>query len=579
MAYLFNDPTEFADEYVSGLVAAHPTRLRAVSGGVARTSVTPPGGVAVVIGGGSGHYPAFGGLVGVGLAHGAALGNLFASPSSQQVQGVAKAVDSGAGVLFCFGNYAGDVLNFRLAADRLAADGTQTRIVAVTDDISSAAPREAHKRRGIAGGLLVYKCASAAADSGYSLAEVERIALKANERVRTLGVAFSGCTLPGATEPLFTVPAGRMAVGMGIHGEPGISEIDVPSADGLAELLVTSVLGDLPAEIESVAGKRVVVVVNGLGSVKYEELYVVYHGVAERLAARGIIVADSEVGEFITSFEMAGLSLSIFWLDDELERFWNAPVNSPAFRRGNPESPTSSATASVASSASAAVSPGSPESREVAGAVLGALIAIREMTRERADELGRLDAVAGDGDHGIGMQRGATAAVTAAETAVAEGAGAGSVLAAAADAWSNRAGGTSGVLWGLALAALGSSIGDQDRPSAARFAVGVADAAEAIAAFGHAEQGDKTMLDALIPFSAALSAASARGENVASAWAEAAPVARNAAAATADLTPRIGRARPHAAKSIGTPDPGAVSFAYAVSAALAAITQPEGPIQ
>ena len=232
MTRLFNDPSLFADEMIDGFVAANSLQVRRVTGGVVRSTRSTPDTVAVVVGGGSGHYPAFGGLVGQGLAHGAAMGNLFASPSAAQVHSVATAADNGGGVLLSYGNYAGDVLHFTQAQEKLRAEGVDCRTVAVTDDIASAAVGEKAKRRGIAGDLTVFKTAAAASEAGYSIDDVERVAILANERTRTLGVAFTGCTLPGADTPLFTVPEGRMAVGMGIHGEPGLRETDIPSADG-----------------------------------------------------------------------------------------------------------------------------------------------------------------------------------------------------------------------------------------------------------------------------------------------------------------------------------------------------------
>ncbi len=246
MTRLFNDPTDFLDELVDGFVAASGRWVRAVPGGVVRSTRSPEPTVAIVIGGGSGHYPAFAGLVGPGLAHGAAMGNLFASPSTQRAYSVAKAADQGRGVLFSYGNYAGDVLNFDAAQDQLQAEGIDCRTVLVTDDIWSAPPDEFEKRRGIAGDLTVFKVAGAAAEEGASLDEVERVARHANDRTRSFGVAFDGCTLPGKSEPLFTVPEGRMAVGLGIHGEPGIDETDVPTADELAELFVSRLLDEVP---------------------------------------------------------------------------------------------------------------------------------------------------------------------------------------------------------------------------------------------------------------------------------------------------------------------------------------------
>ena len=345
MTRLYNDPVNFVDEATAGFVAAHAQRVCQVPGGVIRSTRSEPGTVAVVIGGGSGHYPAFAGLVGQGLAHGAVMGNLFASPSAQQVYNVCKAANNGGGVLLSFGNYAGDVLHFGQARERLIREGIPCEIVAVIDDISSADREELHKRRGIAGDLTVFKVAAAAAEAGYSLEEVVRISRAANLRTRSMGVAFDGCTLPGADDALFHVPAGKMAVGLGIHGEPGISEQEIPTADALAELLVSHLLEEVPDGIETVRGARAAVLLNGLGAIKYEELFVVYRRVHALLEEAGIEIVEPEVGELVTSLDMAGASLTLFWLDDELERLWRAPADTPAYRKGslNPAPPIDTA--------------------------------------------------------------------------------------------------------------------------------------------------------------------------------------------------------------------------------------------
>ncbi|WP_206328719.1 dihydroxyacetone kinase subunit DhaK, partial [Streptomyces sp. Tu 4128] len=329
MTRLFNDPAAFADEALEGFAAAHRRWVRPVTGGVVRAAATPAGQVAVVIGGGSGHYPAFSGLVGRGLAHGAAVGNVFASPSAQQIRSVARAAHGGAGVLLMYGNYAGDVLHFGQAAERLAADGIDARTFAVADDVSSAGPDESAKRRGIAGDLPVFKAAAAAAERGLPLDEMVRAAERAGARTRSFGIAFSGCTLPGADHPLFTVPDARMAVGLGIHGEPGIGEEDLPTADEAALLLVGTLLKELPEDVPGPAGQRAAVVLNGLGSVKYEELFVVYRKVAALLGDAGVEIVDPEVGELVTSFDMAGVSLTLTWLDEDLEALWRAPADTP----------------------------------------------------------------------------------------------------------------------------------------------------------------------------------------------------------------------------------------------------------
>jgi dihydroxyacetone kinase len=584
MTRLFNDPADFADEMVDGFVAANRARVRRVHGGVARSTTSPEGTVALVVGGGSGHYPAFGGLVGHGLAAGAAMGNLFASPSAQQVTAVAKASEHGGGVLLSYGNYAGDVLNFDAAARALEAQGIDVRSVRVTDDVASAPADQARKRRGIAGDLCVFKVAGAAAERGDDLDAVTAIATRANDRTRSFGVAFSGCSLPGADEPLFTVPEGRMAIGMGIHGERGIAEADVPTADGLADLLVDKLLTERPDDTgthgttthgtaTAPAGPRVVPILNGLGSVKYEELFVVFGAVQRKLTDAGIVVVEPEVGELVTSFDMAGVSLTLFWLDDELEQLWAAPADAPAYRKGGavPQQPVPVEV--LEAGVVVPVTPGTEESQASAARVAAAITAIRATIDDHADELGRIDAVAGDGDHGIGMQRGSTAADRAAQDAAARGAGAGSVLAIAGDAWSDKAGGTSGAIWGAALETLGRVLGDDSRPTPATVQSAVHAAAEAVLAFG-AVPGDKTMVDALVPFDQVFSARVDAGDELVDAWSAASAAAQTAADATADLLPRMGRARTHGEDAVGTPDAGAISFALITAAVRSAIAVP-----
>ncbi len=565
MTRLWNDPADFADEMIAGFIAANERSVRGVPGGVVRSTVVPEGQVAVVIGGGSGHYPAFGGLVGQGLAHGAVMGNLFASPSTQQVHTVAKAADRGAGVFLSYGNYAGDVLNFDAAQEKLRAEGIACETVTVTDDIFSASAEEKHKRRGIAGDLTVFRTAAAAAEAGYDLAGVTRVATLANERTRSFGVAFSGCTLPGAPEPLFTVPAGRMAIGLGIHGEPGIDETDIPTADGLAELLVSRLLDEVPDGVET-SGARVVPILNGLGSLKYEEMFVVYRRIAQLLADAGLVLVDPHVGEYCTSFDMAGTSLTLFWLDDELEQLWETPVDTPAYRRGSVIAAARAEVTEADAVAEAAIERGDDESVAAATVVQAAVQRIVDTVDEHVEEFGRIDAIAGDGDHGIGMQRGSHAALAAATAAAQAGAGAATTLSHAADAWADRAGGTSGALWGVILNAIAARLGDAGRPDAAAVASGVAAGARGVMEYGKAEVGDKTLVDALVPFSSTLTAAVDGGSSLVDAWRTAADAATRAAAATADLLPRMGRARAHGQHSVGTPDPGAHSLALIVTA-------------
>jgi dihydroxyacetone kinase len=574
MTRLWNEPEDFADEMIDGFVRANGRWVRKVSGGVTRSTRSEEPTVSLVIGGGSGHYPAFGGLVGHGLAHGAAMGNLFASPSAQQVESVARASDQGRGILLSYGNYAGDVLHFTEAQNKLRAEGVDCRTVTVTDDIFSAPAGEKNRRRGIAGDLTVFKVAGAAAAADYDIDGVERAAILANDRTRTMGVAFTGCTLPGAEEPLFTVPEGRMAIGLGIHGEPGIDEVDIPTAGGLAELFVERLLD--PAEIPdgvSVDGARVVPILNGLGSVKNEELYIVFARAAALLEEAGIELVDPQVGEFCTSFDMAGVSLTLLWLDDELETLWSAPADTPAFRTGSVDSAALVQRGDIDDSVADEVIPeSSDDSRRAAATIVRALDAVEAVIAENADELGRIDAIAGDGDHGIGMKRGSHAGAAAARASLAKDAGAQSVLASAADAWSNKGGGTSGAIWGVILRTIGERVGNTAPVDAGAIAEGLDAAKQAVMDFGKAKVGDKTMVDSLVPFAETLSERVGAGDSLTNGWSAASAAAKNAADGTADMMPGMGRARSHGEKALGVADPGAVSLAMIAAAVLDVLT-------
>ncbi|HET8521774.1 MAG TPA: dihydroxyacetone kinase subunit DhaK, partial [Thermomicrobiales bacterium] len=326
---MFNDPIAFKEEMLDGFAAAYGRYLRRVpdTSGVVAVNAPLPGRVALVIGGGAGHYPTFCGLVGDGLATGAVVGEIFSSPSAEQVYRVAKAADAGAGVIFGVVNYSGDVMNFGIAQQRLQAEGIDARSVVITDDVLSAPPEEAEKRRGIAGAFYVNKTGGASAARGDDIGTVEHLMRRANARVRSAGVAFDSCTIPGQKEPLFTVAPGKMEVGLGIHGEPGVRSIERLPASDVATLLVDAILAEAPAD----AGSRAAVLVNGLGATKYEELFVLYHDIAPLLAKAGIEPYEPLVGEFVTSLNMEGCSLTLFWLDDDLQALHDATAATPAF--------------------------------------------------------------------------------------------------------------------------------------------------------------------------------------------------------------------------------------------------------
>jgi dihydroxyacetone kinase len=331
MTYLFNAPTAFKEEMIEGYTAAYSRYLERVPNASAVRALNAPkkGKVSIIIGGGAGHYPAFCGLVGCGMADGAVIGDVFASPGAEQVYRCTKAVDGGAGVVYVCVNYSGDVMNFGMAADRSRAEGIDVRMTLITDDVASAPPDQVEDRRGIAGGLYVIKAAGASAARGDDVNTVESIARHANDMTRSFGIAFAGCTIPGQPGPLFSVEPKQMEVGLGIHGEPGIRSAPLLPACELAQLMVDTLLANAPKG----AGNRVAVLLNGLGSTKYEELFVLYGTIHGLLKSAGLDLYQPLIAEAVTSLDMAGCSLSLMWLDGELENLLNAPASTPAYTK------------------------------------------------------------------------------------------------------------------------------------------------------------------------------------------------------------------------------------------------------
>jgi dihydroxyacetone kinase-like protein len=308
---LINNGDAAVDEMLDGVMAAHGDLLVRLDGApraiVARHGPRP-GKVALVIGGGSGHEPTFLGYVGKGLADAAAIGNVFASPPPQPAVDAALAAHGGAGVLFMYGNYAGDVMNFDMATELLELEGVEARTVLTTDDIASAPRDRREQRRGVAGNVFIFKAAGAAADLMMSLDEVERVARHANARTFTLGVALAPCSLPQTRRANFEIAAGEMEIGMGIHGEPGMRREPLR-----------------PAEMGAARGDRVAVLVNSLGATPLMELYILNRRVAQRLAETGLIVHRTLVGPLCTSLEMVGASITVMHLDEELQRLLDHP--------------------------------------------------------------------------------------------------------------------------------------------------------------------------------------------------------------------------------------------------------------
>jgi dihydroxyacetone kinase len=324
---LINDPFDAVDEALEGFAGAHSDLVTLAAPRVIARRVPASGKVGFVVGGGSGHEPAFAGYVGHGMADAAACGNVFASPPPDVILAAIHAASTGKGVLMGYGNYAGDVLNFGLAAEFAAAEGIEVREIRVSDDVASAGPGERDKRRGIAGDIIVFKCAGAAAERGDSLGEVERIAVKANLATRSMGVALAACEVPGTGRLTFELAVDEIGIGMGVHGEPGIRRGPLEPADAIAGALVAAITG----EMDRAESRDVALLVNGLGATATLDQYVFYRGARRALEAAGFRVTHSYVGEYITSLEMAGASVTVTALDGELAELLDAPARTTRF--------------------------------------------------------------------------------------------------------------------------------------------------------------------------------------------------------------------------------------------------------
>lgn len=332
MKKFMNKPENFVDEMIEGIVAAHPSQLRYVENDlrcVVKAGVKKDGKVGLATGGGSGHLPLFLGYVGDGMLDGCSVGGVFQSPSADQMLNVTKAIDAGAGVLYIYGNYGGDILNFDMAAEMAEMEDIRVMSLVGADDVASAPKGEEHKRRGVAGILFVYKIAGAKADELAPLEEVKRVAEKAAANVRTMGVALTPCIVPEVGKPGFTIGEDEMEIGMGIHGEPGIHRGKLKPADEVVDTMMAAILDDLPFQQDD----EVAVLINGLGATPKEEMYIVYRRIDRILNERGIGVFHVYVGEFATSMEMAGFSISMLKLDDELKTLLAKPARTPFFEQ------------------------------------------------------------------------------------------------------------------------------------------------------------------------------------------------------------------------------------------------------
>lgn len=328
MKKIINDPFNVVGETISGVLKAYPNHLKAVEGSgraLVRSDAPIRGKVAIVTGGGAGHIPVFLGYVGKGICDGVAIGNVFSSATADDILTVARAVNGGNGVLFLYGNYGGDRMNFGLAAEMAQAEGIKVQQAIVTDDVASAPPEKIGRRRAVAGLFFAYKITGGKAELGANLDEVKATAEKVICNTRSMGVALSSCIVPAAGKPSFSLGDDEMGIGMGIHGEPGIEIVKLRTADEIADLLTTKLIYDLPFK----SGDEVAVLVNGLGATPPDELYIVWNKAHDILRDHEISVYRCYVGEYATSMEMSGCSISLLKLDEELKQLLNLPAFSP----------------------------------------------------------------------------------------------------------------------------------------------------------------------------------------------------------------------------------------------------------
>ncbi|MBS7792666.1 dihydroxyacetone kinase subunit DhaK [Roseococcus sp. SDR] len=549
MKKLLNDPNRVVREMLEGLCDLHPgLALMANENVVIRADMPPMAArpVAILSGGGAGHEPAHAGYVGPGLLTGAISGEVFTSPSVDAVLAGIRATAGPAGAVLVVKNYTGDRLNFGLAAELARGEGIPVEVVVVADDVAlhGTVPRD--RRRGIAGTVLVHKVAGAAAAAGHGLAEVAALARAAAADLGSMGVALGSCTVPAAGRPGFEIGPAEIELGLGIHGEQGVERTALLPADELVERILGTILGDLGLK----PGEKVALLVNGLGGTPPMELAIVARRALALLRERGLVVERAWAGEFLTALEMPGVSLSLLRLDAARLALLDQPAEAPAWPGGGIIGTGRRIVPVTASSGRAAELPPGP----LAPALRRAALTVAAALEAAEPRLTDLDSQAGDGDLGISLRRGARALRELPEGAWAEPSVA---LTAMAGALRRAIAGSSGPFYATALLRAARALPASPTPSdwVEAFRQGV----EAITELGGARPGDRTMVDALSPAAEAMAHAARRGATLAAAVRSAADAAEAGAAATATMTPRLGRASYMGARAQGTPDGGAIA--------------------
>jgi ATP-dependent dihydroxyacetone kinase len=559
MKKLINDPRHVVREMLEGLVDLAPDQaLLDDETIVVRATIPLPHlrPVAVISGGGSGHEPAHGGYVGLGLLSAAIAGDVFTSPSVDAILAGIRAVAGPAGALLVVKNYTGDRLNFALAAELAQHEAIPCEIVVVADDVALRDLVPPGRRRGIAGTVLIHKIAAAAAAGGQSLGAVAALAREAAGALGSMGVALGACTVPAAGKPGFALGEDEIELGLGIHGEKGVERSAMRPADALVDTVLETILADRGFG----PGNRVVVLVNGLGGTPPVELAIVARRALAMLRGRGLTVERAWCGNYLTALEMPGFSLSLLAVDDARLVLLDAPAVAPAWTASGriPSARQRVAAPAPVSETGAAVAPG-----PLAGVLRDAAFAVADALDSAEDQLTALDAQAGDGDLGASMARGAAAIRALPDHAWATPE---TALAALGNALRRAIAGSSGPFYAAALLRAARELRGLARPDGDAWRAAFAQAVAAITDIGGARPGDRTMVDALQPASDALAGSAALSP--AKAWAQAVEAAVQGAEMTAGMTPRLGRPSYLGERALGVPDGGAVAVTVWMKALL-----------
>ena len=566
MNRIINNADLVVEDMLKGWLLAHADTVVGTDNSrvVKRARAPEAGKVGIVTGGGSGHEPAFLGYVGDGMVDAVAIGEIFSSPTAKSFLDAMRAANGGAGVACLYGNYAGDNMNVKMAMAMAEREGIAVKTVVANDDVPSAPKGEEAKRRGVAGEILMWKVGAAKAAMGGSLDEVISAAQKAIDNTRSIGIGLSACIIPAVGHANFTIEKGKMEVGIGHHGEPGIDVRETVSAAEMADLMLKTVLPDLPF----VAGQRVAVLVSGLGATPIMELYILYGELAKRLEAQGITIAFNAVGNLFTSLEMMGVTLTLMRLDDELESCLKAPCHCVGLTvPGDAGAARTYAGKLAATSAAPAVAVQKKVAapREFAGqtvALGNAGDVVRELIKTinaNRDFLSEIDGLIGDGDHGVNMSKGFTGCGTRLDAMGEQAKALPAAFEQLSKALMEDIGGSMGPLYGQFFLGFVNTLEPYEKMDAALFADALAAAVANVQGLGNAQVGDKTLIDSMVPARDAFRAALESGADFAACLAAMSEAAEKGKDSTKNLQARIGRSARLGPRSIGVLDAGATS--------------------